>query len=109
MHIRLQYLQFWDDNFYTDITYRYLHFKLICNELEMSPHALKTYARSLQFILIVSATIYGIKAFSGFPILLMCWSYPQCKAIDVDRIKINMQEMNQGLVCHQIHIIHVLD
>ena len=42
--------------------------------LEMSPPAkLKTYARSLQFTSIASATIYGISAIQKLPTPLMCW------------------------------------
>ena len=50
--IRLQYLYFWETKFIADIIVGYLQLKLVCDESEMSPHALKIYARSLQFLLI---------------------------------------------------------
>ena len=61
----------WDNNFFTDITYRYLQSKLSCDELEMSPHSLKTYARSLQPFLDSKTPTYGIIAFQVFPKPLM--------------------------------------
>ena len=39
------------------------------------PDKLKTYARSLQFTSIASATIYGISAIQKLPTPLMCWRY----------------------------------
>ena len=34
IHIRLQYLYFWRDNFYADIIAGYLQFRFICDYLE---------------------------------------------------------------------------
>jgi len=39
-------MYFWETKFIADIIVGYLQLKLVCDESEMSPHALKIYART---------------------------------------------------------------
>jgi hypothetical protein len=42
---------------------------------DVTTGAMKTHARSLQFIFVVRPPIYGITAIQKLPTPLMCWSY----------------------------------